>query len=98
MPEFLRRKPDEVNPPPARVSPKAQEQKALFERFIREVGSDVGELHLAQGENARGVRARLSRAATRLGVKLDIWSGEEGRVYFRLAVPRERRRRMRSPT
>jgi len=94
MPELLKRKLEEVPPPPAHFSAKTEEQKALFERFIREVGSDVGELQLAQGENSRGIKARLSRAATRVGVKLQIWA-DEGKVYFRQFTPKERHRRPR---
>ncbi len=68
----------------------------MYEGFVRgvEAGS-VGELVLADGENVRGVKVSLRRAATRLGQSIDIWDAD-GRVYFRRAVPKRTRRRRRS--
>jgi hypothetical protein len=64
----------------------------MYEGFIREVGSgDVGELELAPGDQIRSVKVRLRRAASRIGIDLEIWDANQ-KVYFRSATRRGRRR------
>jgi hypothetical protein len=73
-----------------------QEQQRMYEGFIREVGSgDVGELELSPGDQIRSVKVRLRRAASRLGVEVEIWDANQ-RVYFRPATRRGRRRQVSS--
>jgi len=68
----------------------------MYDGFARAIGpGSVGELVLADGENLRGVKVSLRRAATRLGQSLDIWEAD-GRVYFRRAAPKRTRRRRQS--
>jgi hypothetical protein len=91
MPTFHARKAEEV--PSPRRSPKAvQEAQLQYESFIQTVDGNVGELELAPEEQARGVKLRLRRAATRLGREIDIWDAN-GHVYFRLATKRGRPRK-----
>jgi hypothetical protein len=79
--------------PSPRRSPKAvQEGQLQYEGFIQTVDGNVGELELAPEEQARGVKVRLRRAATRLGREIDIWDAN-GRVYFRLTTKRGRPRK-----
>lgn len=64
----------------------------MYEGFIREVNSgQVGELELAAGDQIRSVKVRLRRAASRLGVDLEIWDANQ-RVYFKPATRRGRRK------
>ena len=81
MPNFVLRKPEEV-PAPTRASRAIREQQSLYEGFIRSVDGNVGELELSDDEQLRSTKVRLRRAATRLGVELEIWDADN-RVYFR---------------
>jgi hypothetical protein len=90
MPRLQVRKASEV-PSPSRSSRAVQEQQRLYEGFIREVGSDVGELALAPGEQVRGVKVRLRRASTRVGSPIEIWD-VDGKVYFKTENQRRRGR------
>src|SRR5688500_11762170 len=70
-------------------------QQSLYEGFIREAGTEnVGELHLADGENERSVKVRLRRAASRVGATIEIWDND-GKVYFRNIQTASRRGRPR---
>lgn len=90
MPTFAVRPRSEV-PQPTK-SPKAvQEAQRQFEDFIREIGDNVGELELLPNEQIRGMKVRLRRAATRMGLELDIWDANE-RVYFMKKTKRGRRK------
>ena len=94
MPTLTARKSAEV-PAPSHTTRAAREQQAQFDGFLRDVPADsVGELELAADENARSIKVRLRRAASRLGQTIDIWDAE-GRVYFRSAAPKSRRGRPR---
>jgi hypothetical protein len=77
-------------PKPRRVARPAQEQQRLYESYIRSIGENVGELHLAPDEEIRSVKARLSRAASRLGTRIERWDAD-GKVYFRAWSPRRTR-------
>jgi len=90
MPKFEVRKASEV-PPPTRASRAIREQQQQYEDFIRNINGNVGELELAPAEQMRGVKVRLRRAATRLGVEIEIWD-VDGRVYFRASTTRRRNR------
>ena len=81
MPKLSLRKPDEV-PSPIRASRAVQEHQRLYEGFIRDINTDVGELELTPDENLRSVKVRLRRAASRFGTPVDIWDAND-RVYFR---------------
>jgi hypothetical protein len=70
----------------------AQEQ---YERFIQSINGDVGELELSEGEQLRGIKVRLRRAASRLGREIEIWDAD-GRVYFRVASKRGRPKKLAS--
>jgi uncharacterized protein YheU (UPF0270 family) len=63
-----------------------------YESFIRDAGTDVGELELSADENVRGEKVRLRRASTRMGVDLEIWDANN-RVYFRSTPKRGRPRK-----
>jgi len=90
MPKLEVRKASEV-PSPSRSSRVVQELQRLYEGFIREVGSDVGELALSPGEQVRGVKVRLRRASTRVGSQIEIWD-VDGKVSFRTESQRRRGR------
>jgi hypothetical protein len=96
MPQLAVKKATEV-PLPSRTSRAIQEQQRLYEDFIRSVGSDVGELELSPGEQARGVKVRLRRASTRIGTPIEIWDAD-GRVYFKAENKARRGRPRKSGT
>ena len=91
MPKLEVRKANEV-PSPSRVSRAVRQRQETYENFIREIEGNVGELDLAPGEVARGVKVRLRRAATSLGTQIDIWD-TNGKVYFKQASRRRGRPR-----
>jgi hypothetical protein len=66
-----------------------RERQALYEGFIRQINSNVGELQPAEGENMRGIKVRLRRAASRLGSEIEIWDAN-GNVYFQTTKRRRR--------
>ena len=79
-----------------KTSAASRKQQSLYESFISEAGADnVGELELAEGENARSVKVRLRRAASRIGANLEIWD-YNGKIYFR-NIQKARRGRARKP-
>ena len=78
-------------PQPSRVSRAVREQQEQYEGFIKQIGSDVGELELAAGEQVRALKVRLRRASTRLGSQIDIWDAD-GKVYFATSGPKRRGR------
>ena len=91
MPTLTVRPASEV--PSPRKSPKAILQSQLeYENYINAIGGDVGELELGDGEQPRGVKVRLRRAATRLGKDIETWDAD-GRVYFRMVAKRGRPRK-----
>ena len=81
MPNLSLRKPEEV-PQPSRAPRALQEQRRLYEDFVRQVGADVGELQLGDDENLRSVKVSLRRAATRLGSQIEVWDADN-KVYFK---------------
>jgi hypothetical protein len=86
------RKPDQV-PGPVKSSRAVQEQHRLYESFIRDVGAGrVGELQLEPDDQMRSVKVRLRRAASRLGVELEVWDADS-RIYFKPATKRGRPKR-----
>lgn len=88
MPKLAIRKLEEV-PAPARGTKAVRELQALYEGFIRDINSDVGELELSPDEQVRSVKVRLRRAGTRLGKDLEI-SDVGQKVYFKAATKRGR--------
>jgi hypothetical protein len=91
MPTLTIRRPEEV-PSPSRSPRSVREAQALYEGFIQAIDGDVGDLELAADEQARSVKVRLRRAATRLGREIDIWE-LDGHVYFSLTTKRGRPRK-----
>jgi len=90
MPQLSVRKASEI-PTPSRAPKAAREQQEMYDSFVRQIGSDVGQLELEQGEQARGIKVRLRRAASRLNTPLEIWD-VDGRVYFQIQSKTTRRR------
>lgn len=91
MPTLAVRAPSEV-PSQTRASKVVREQQALYEDFIKQVPADhVGELELTSDEQVRGIKVRLRRASTRLGVELEVWDSDD-RVYFAQRQVRRRGR------
>ena len=93
MPQLAVRKPTDV-PTPSTVSRAVREQQLLYEGFIRQVGGDVGQLNLDDGEQLRSVKTRLRRAATRAGTEIDMWDAD-GKIYFKPKTATVRRGRPR---
>ncbi len=91
MPKIMVRKISEV-PAASKTTKAVRDQQLLYEGFIQEATGNVGEMSLDPGEAIRSVKVRLRRAATRIGVSLDIWD-VEGKVYFQAEAPRPRRGR-----
>ena len=91
MPRLSLRKATEV-PTPSRASRAVQEHQRMYEDFVRQVeAGNAGELELQPGETMRGVKVRLRRAATRVGVELQIWDANN-KVYFTKGARRGRPR------
>ena len=95
MPTLHKRSPEEV-PQRSRGTRAVQEQQRLYEGFLNQVGSNIGELELAAGESVRSVKGRLRRAATRLGTEIQVWDSD-GKVYFNLSAPKRGRPRKAKP-
>ena len=91
MPKLEIRRPSEV-PVPSRSPRAVQEQQRLYEGFIRGIDGNVGELEPSADENLRSIKVRLRRAATRLGMPVDIWDADD-KVYFKTSVRRGRPRK-----
>ena len=91
MPSLKVRSASEV-PTPSKSSKTVHEAQLQYEGFIQAINNDVGELELSPGEQVRGVKVRLRRAATRLSREIEIWDAD-GRVYFRVATKRGRPRK-----
>jgi hypothetical protein len=54
-----------------------------LERFLQQLGGkDVGDIELEPSDNLRRVKLRLRRAASRLGLDLEIWT-TSGHLYVR---------------
>ena len=79
-------------PLPNRSTKAVREAQLQYEAYVKAINSDVGELELSPDEQARSVKVRLRRAATRLGREIEIWDAD-GRVYFRVASKRGRPRK-----
>ena len=79
-------------PAPLMGTKATREAQHQYEEFIQAINSDVGELHLATGEQTRGVKTKLRRAATRLGREIEVWDAN-GLVYFRVVSKRRRPRK-----
>lgn len=88
MPTLQVRKSSDV-PRPSKATRVVRELQELYEGFVRGIGTNVGELELASGETLRSVRTRLTRAATRLGQKIQVWD-VDNRVYFSSTTPNRR--------
>ena len=76
---------------PSRVSRAVREQQEMYEGFIKQIGSDVGELEPAAGEQVRALKVRIRPASTRLGTQIDLWDAD-GKIYFATSVPKRGRR------
>ena len=94
MPSLTVRSTKDV-PPPSKSTKAIRDAQLQYENFIQSINGDVGELELAEGEQVRGVKVRLRRAANRLGREIEIWD-TSGRVYFRVTSKRGRPRRVAS--
>jgi len=81
-------------PAPDKTAKAVREQKQLYESFIQQATGNAGELSLEAGDAIRSIKVRLRRAATRLGVSLDIWDAD-GKVYFQAETARRGRGRPR---
>jgi hypothetical protein len=68
------------------------ERQQIYEEFVKSAGTDVGELELGPDENVRATKVRLTRAASRLGVTVEVWDAK-GKVYFSKTVKRGRPRK-----
>ena len=88
MPTFRRRNAAEV-PSPVRISRAVREKQLVYEDFIKSAGTDVGELELGPDDDIRSTKVRLTRAASRLGLAVQIWDAND-RVYFTKTVKRGR--------
>ena len=95
MPTLHKRRPEEV-PQRTRGSRSVQEEQRLYDTFIKDAGSDVGELELGDNESVRSVKVRLRRAATRAGTEILIWDSD-GKVYFSSDAPKRGRPRKSKP-
>ena len=74
-------------------SPKAiRDAQLQYDQYVQAVNTDVGELIPDEGENIRGIKVRLRRAATRLAKELAIWDAN-GKVYFKVEAKRGRPRK-----
>ncbi len=83
MPEFSVINRSEA-PKPLRQSGKLAARMREYEAFVQGVSkSQAGKLVPAQGESARGVALRVSRAAKRLNKGIQTWVAD-GAVYFKL--------------
>ena len=91
MPSMTIRSASEA-PVPNRSTKAVREAQLQYEAYVKAINSDVGELELSPDEQARSVKVRLRRAATRLGREIEIWDAD-GRVYFRVATKRGRPRK-----
>jgi hypothetical protein len=91
VPKLTLRSLNEV-PAPNRTTKAIRESQLEYEGFVQSINSDVGELVLSEGEQPRGVKVRLRRAANRLSREIEIWDAN-GRVYFRVASKRGRPRK-----
>jgi len=94
MPRMTVRNANDV-PTPTRSTKAVREAQEQYERFIQSINGDVGELELSEGEQLRGIKVRLRRAASRLGREIEIWDAD-GRVYFRVASKRGRPKKLAS--
>ena len=65
MPKLQLRKPEDVPSKPT-ASRAVQERQRIYDDFIRQLNSNVGELELSPDENPRSVKVRLRRASSRL--------------------------------
>lgn len=91
MPQLMVRNASDV-PSRSNVSRAVREHQEQYEQFIKQLDGNVGELHLEPEENARSVKVRLRRAATRLSVPIEIWDAS-GLVYFKAEAARAKRGR-----
>jgi hypothetical protein len=88
MPKLTVRSASEV-PTPTRSTKAVLEAQRQYENFIQSINGDVGELVLSEGEQLRGIKVRLRRAASRLSREIEIWDAN-GHVYFRVVSKRGR--------
>jgi hypothetical protein len=88
MPSLSVRSANEV-PRPSKSPRAVRDSQFQYESFLHSVGINVGELELVDGEKLQGVKARLRRAATRIGCDVEIWDAD-GRVYFAVKTKRGR--------
>ncbi len=88
MPKLTVRSASEV-PTPTRSTKAVLEAQRQYDNFIQSINGDVGELVLSEGEQLRGIKVRLRRAASRLSREIEIWDAN-GHVYFRIVSKRGR--------
>jgi hypothetical protein len=80
MPTFTPRKAIEV-PAPTNTSKGVLEERRVYDSFINDIGTAVGELELGPNETIRKVKGALTRAGNRQGVTLRVWDAD-GKVSF----------------
>ena len=90
MPNLIVRSATPV-PQPSRVSRAVREQHEMYEGFIKQIGSEVGELETAADEQVCSLKVRLRRASTRIGTQIQIWDAD-GKVYFSTTTAKRRGR------
>jgi hypothetical protein len=77
--------PEKDAPKPTRQTGRLAARMREYETFVTSVKSgQVGELTPNEGETARGLALRVSRAGKRIGRNIDTWV-VNGVVYFRVA-------------
>ena len=80
---------------PSAETPAVEEPVVLeplpYEEFVRQVGvENVGELRLSERDDMKEVKARVRRAAVRVGIEPNIWD-VSGNVYFKVPGAKSRR-------
>ena len=69
-------------PKPIRQTGRLKSRMAEYDNYITQLGArDAGCLVPDDGETARGVALRVSRAGKRIGKTVDTWV-VDGKVYF----------------
>lgn len=78
----------EKAPRPAKQSGRLAARMREFDAYVEQLATSkdkVGELMPDEGETARGLSLRISRAARRLNKNAQTWVGKDGAVYFTIA-------------
>ena len=83
MAEFTTIDIDKAPRPPQLRNTRLAERMMEFDSYVAQVkGKNVGRLTPSEGESARGIALRVSRAAKRNGRSVQVWTVDDI-VYFR---------------